>query len=172
MALPDYTKPLDADFIATSAGDIRDNWVAPSVRVHSTSAIIVQASSTLTLTYTAERWDTAGSWSSTASSRLIATVAGKYSIIANVRWPSNADGYRALAIRRNGVTDIGGVHAAPPTGTVMDMQVFSVANMSANDYVEVLATQTSTSSLAIAVSSQISPEFMMTLVSATTAIST
>lgn len=91
----------------------------PCVRAyHSTTQAIANSSLTI-LNCNSELFDTDSNHDTvTNNSRLTCKTAGKYQITSIVAWPSNATGYRRLAIPLNGstVTYVGESHVLPITG--------------------------------------------------------
>lgn len=102
------------------------------------------------LAFTSEVWDTASMHDNASNTdRLVAPVAGKYLIVAQVGFAANATGYRAVSIRNSG----GGVLAAsltpPASGDETILNVSTVWDLAAADYVRIFAYQNSGGSLAL-----------------------
>lgn len=96
----------------------------------------------------------------TNNSRLICKTAGIYIITGQVLWASNATGYRRLRIRLNGSTVIGASEMGAVGTDVTYQSVPALWDFSVNDYVELMATQTSGGALAVTASGQF-PNFWM-----------
>ena len=132
---------------------------APAARVHNSANITGIATTTDTaLTFDTERFDTDTIHSTSSNTgRLTATTAGKYLIVGNAGWtadPVNATIY----IRLNGSTFIA------RQGLVADYRVMNVStiyDLAATDYVELVVNQASGSDKIIEAVSNTSPEFMM-----------
>ena len=160
--------PISAARLGVLEEGILDVSQSPTVRVFHNAAQSVTSGTPLALAFNSERWDQAGGASSTMhdtvtnNSRLTAVYAGIYHVIGNVEWASNATGYRGLYIRySNGATLVGANLVVPMTGVVTRQQVTALVALAVNEYVELLADQTSGGALNINSSAQYSPEFMM-----------
>lgn len=118
----------------------------------------------LVLAFNTERFDTNAIHDTAVNnSRLTCKTAGLYLIVGNIEWAANATGYRRLDIRLNGATLI----ASEREGDVVVAAITTIQHittiyqLAVNDYVELLATQTSGGNLNVNSTANISPEFMM-----------
>lgn len=138
-----------------------------SARAYNTAAIALTSGTATLLTLDSERWDTDTIHStSSQTSRLTATTAGKYQMTGHVEFAGNTGaGLRRLEILLNGSTVIASEDCAvsdtsdPATTTRCSLATHY--NLAATDYVELRARQTVTSSLNITAGSNYSPEFEM-----------
>ncbi len=97
----------------------------------------------------------------TNNSYLTCKTAGKYVIIANIRWNSNPTGYRTIWIRLNGATVLGLTQInAVQTGT-LEIILATIYPLAVTDYVEVLAYHNRGSAQTVQIASNYSPDFMM-----------
>lgn len=131
------------------------------VRAANNSNIAVSNSFWQVITLNSERFDDNSMHStSTNTSRLTATVAGRYFINAQIRWASNATGWRGVRIRLNATTEIAKVQAdAASVSTIQN--VTTLYNLAADDYVEMECFHTRGSSLDIEPDGNLGIEFMM-----------
>jgi hypothetical protein len=98
----------------------------------------------------------------TNPSRLTAPSAGLYIVGGTLAYDANATGLRAARILLNGATAIGNsLYAANTTGDVTIVNVSTARFLSANDYVELQADQTSGGSLNVDYFNEQSPVFWM-----------
>jgi hypothetical protein len=139
-------------------------------RVYNSGAITLTTATTTLLTFDTERFDTSSIHSTSSNTgRLTAPRAGKYIIVANVRFAPNATGARRVEFRLNaagsgaGGTRIGMViqQAVTVASLVTIVNLTSVYQFASGDYVEVFAHQDSGGNLDVAVLNNESPEFMM-----------
>lgn len=130
-------------------------------RVYNTSNISTLDSTWTSATFDSERWDTDTIHSTSSNtSRLTATTAGKYLIIGHIFFASNSTGQRAVRIRLNGTTII----AQQSTSSVHTSRRFSIPviyDMAATDYVEIQGFQDSGGALNMVAIANMSPEFSM-----------
>jgi hypothetical protein len=131
-------------------------------RAYNSANISIPDTTVTALTFDSERWDTDSIHSTSSNTgRLTCTIAGKYLIIANIRFATNSTGTRAVNLRLNG-SNIAGVTQAGATGSnICLMHVSTIYDLAVGDYVEVTVQQTSGGNLNVEASSPISPEFMM-----------
>src|SRR5215475_670000 len=160
--------PISAARLGVLEEGIVDVSQTPAVRVyHSTTQSIANAAYTA-IAFDSERFDQAGGAAAahhntvTNNSRLTCLYAGIYDIAGGVEWAANATGQRFLQIRLNGTTGIaisvGASAAVDSTGHVTIQTIYQLA---INDYVELMAYQTSGAGLNISNIANSSPEFMM-----------
>ena len=112
----------------------------------------LQDKSTAVLSYDTADFNVGSVFNSAQPTRMTAPVAGRYLITASVRWDSNANGRRALALELNGTAAqiarsnvsayLQGGAAFNPEQTVQ-----TIYKLNAGDYVEVWAYQDSGGSL-------------------------
>jgi hypothetical protein len=134
----------------------------PSCRVyHSTNQSIPTATFT-PLAFDSERFDTDNIHdNATNNTRLTCKTAGKYLIIANVRWGLNANNQRDLRLRLNGTTYIADALLKVSAAEPILLNVSTIYDLAVNDYVEAVAYQDSGGALDIISTANYSPEFMM-----------
>lgn len=140
---------------------------APAVRAtHNTTQSLTSGVDT-TLAFNTDRFDQAGGASSTMhdtvtnNSRLTCLYAGVYQITAGVRFAANATGIRQLKIRLNNTADLMIQNQnALSSGTTI-MIITTLYPLAVNDFVEVVANQTSGGALNVESAANYSPEFMM-----------
>jgi hypothetical protein len=130
-------------------------------RVYNSAAISVANATHQALTFDAERVDLAGMHSITTNpSRITALAAGLYLIGGSLQFANHATGIRQISLRLNGVTFIashksqalaGGVDHALTLSTLYELAV--------NDYIELMAYQTSGGALNVNAAGNYSPEF-------------
>ena len=130
----------------------------PTVRVYNTGAQTIEDGTSEALTFNSERFDTDGMHSTLSNTtRLTATTAGIYQITGMVRTPGA--GRRFLWIRKDGSTNIG--LQEWDEGSLTVMQVASLYELAATEYVELMIGNFSGGDFDTVVSNNYSPEFMM-----------
>jgi hypothetical protein len=79
-----------------------------------------------------------------STGKLVCKTAGKYMVFANATFRANTTGYRKLFLRKNGsnANMIAGHDVLPTTGNI-SINTNALIELAVNDYVEVLALQTS-----------------------------
>lgn len=144
---------------------VSDAELDKSARVYNSGNLAVASGDATTLTFNTERWDTDTIHSTSSNTgRLTATTAGKYQITGMVEWAQSGDiGLRRLQIQLNGATIIAtqDCENRPPGDTTVACSITTHYNLSATDYVELIATQRAASSLNVLATSNYSPEFAM-----------
>jgi hypothetical protein len=157
-----------ASSVANSSIGTEKFGVLPAVRVRNSAAVSIHNNVVTRLSFDTEDYDTAGMHSSSGdtSSSLTAPVAGKYLIMASVRWSWNTNGRRLLILNLHTSTltmQIGRNDVAPnPTGGFGPEQtVMTVFQLAAGDSVDVLAFQDSGVALDVAPWAPASPSFSM-----------
>lgn len=114
--------------------------------------------------FTASRFDGPGPASFSPPTKLVAHVAGRYQITGNVEWFTGDGTTRNLLIVQNGGNPIAAstviIPAATPTA-IQGQSVSTLFELAANDFVELFVKHDATGNVLIAVSPDISPEFMM-----------
>jgi hypothetical protein len=131
-------------------------------RVTNTAALSIANNTTTALTFNTERHDTHGFHSTSVNTgRLTIPGAGRYLVIGQAIFASNATGYRNAVIRLNGTTIIAqqliSANATEATGLI----VTTVWTFASGDYVELAVSQTSGGSLDVSVFAERSPEFII-----------
>lgn len=140
--------------------DVRDaiNFLLnpPDVHVTNTTGLSHTSGTSLLLTWDTEVADTDTMHSTgTNPSRLIATTAGLYAIVARAAFAANATGIRSLDVRKNaagaaaGGTRVGYDSQTPVTGAVTSIAVIMDVRLAAGDYLEAFGFQSSGGALAL-----------------------
>ena len=150
---------------------VRDNTLylyaqsgsSPTCRVYNNAAISIPNNSTTALTFNSERWDN-DDMHSTASntSRLTCVTPGIYSVYGNIRFASNNNGNRIIAVRKNGSVVWANHRAMAIQGSNHPLSIATQIDLDTGDYVELLAFQSSGAALNIDSEDALSPEFGMT----------
>src|SRR3990172_469536 len=118
------------------------------------------SNATLTaITFDSERYDTDNIHSTSSNtSRLTANHAGKYIISGGMAYASNSTGQRFIGVRLNGATYID-VHEVLNIGANNhSVSISTIYHLVINDYVELIAYQTSGGALNVLTSANDSPE--------------
>lgn len=140
------------------------SFKSPGARVyHDAAQAIVTATGTV-LAFNSERWDTDAIHDLvTNNSRLTCKTAGKYAVLANVAFGTNATGHREVYIRKNGVTIVAyaTVPAVATAGSNTLLPVSCAEDLAVDDYLEVVVWQNSGGSINIVAAGNYSPEFSM-----------
>lgn len=135
----------------------------PACRAYHNASQSVANNTLTALALNQERYDTDEIHDPAANnSRLVCKTAGLYAVIGHAVFAAHATGYRQLSIRLNGATYISpqnnlSVGGADATNLTAQTQYF----LNVNDYVELIAYQTSGGALNVLASANQSPEFMM-----------
>ncbi len=136
-----------------------------SARAYNSGAIAITSGTATVLTLDNERWDTDTIHdTSSNTSRLTATTAGRYQATCHVEWAANTIGWRRLEIQLNGATVIASddMTVDPLDDEVTPRQSLTVHyDLSATDYLECYANQTGSDTLNVNATSNVSPEFSM-----------
>jgi hypothetical protein len=134
----------------------------PAVRVTGPGSGLIANDTWTPLDLNIERYDTAAMHSpQTPTSRLMAPVDGIYLVTAQVRWESGT-GRRALSLRRNGNTAVGGTTDLLTVADNRAQEVTAQVRLDAGDFVEAGVFQNSGAPLFVAKDGEYSPEFAMT----------
>ena len=133
----------------------------PEVRVYNDANISIPNATYTVLTFNTERYDSDNIHNlASATDRLTCNTVGKYLIWGHVFFGSNATGIRQLLIKLNGSTYImRSPHSIDNTGSYC--LAMTVAELSVDDYVELLVYQNSGGALLVNYSTLVSPEFGM-----------
>jgi len=122
----------------------------------------------LTLAFNSERVDSDPNGAIhdtvTNNSRLTVRTGGLYLITGTAAFASNATGYRSLSVLQNGANYIATQTVPAISGNDQCLSIATVYLLSASDYVELQATQTSGGALNVQTASAYSPEFTLTKV--------
>lgn len=165
----DKTKKIDFGYaIKTYADTITSTVfasypeVVPSARVYNNAHISLDNTTLTALTFNTERWDTDTIHdTSTNTGRLTCKTAGIYVVTGHVSFAANATGIREARIIHNGST----VYASTRTDAVAsgktNITVSTLVSMAVNDYVELIAYQSSGGALNVEYDASFSPEFGM-----------
>jgi hypothetical protein len=149
-----------------NVSDIAYRILQPSCRVYNNANISVNDSTATGLTFNSERWDNNNLHDLTVNTgRLTCRKRGIYSISCNVRFASNAVGYRLVYIKINGGSSISSMLTNAVSGVGTRISISTQYELQVNDYVEVEVYQTSGGALNIESNGNYSPEFMMTKIS-------
>jgi hypothetical protein len=140
--------------------------VAEGCRVYNNANISTANASGQAVTLNSEHYDDNNIHSTSSNqSRLTCQTAGKYHIFANIRWASNATGYRNVYLQ---VTSGGNTFyiaadcVAAVNGHETDQCLSTIWDLAAGDYVELWVLQTSGGNLNIVGGTNgLSPEFGM-----------
>jgi len=133
-----------------------------AARVYNSSAISVANNTWVTLTFNAERYDTADLHSTSSNTdRLTAPAPGIYLITAHLRFQANANGDRIVSIVANGTTTIAMETQRATAAVVHDLSIATMYYLAAGHYVTVSVQQTSGTTLNVEATGNYSPEFAM-----------
>lgn len=149
---------------ATGATGATGNGTDISARVFAPNGQVIPNGVDTAVIFSTEVYDTDNIFNVIAPTRLSANTDGKYIIQGQVQFTSSDAGRRNIAIHKNGIgitIPIGRAIQEYVTGSFTLIQVTSVIDMVAGDFVELTAEQTSGAPLSISPSSQ-STWFAMT----------
>lgn len=152
------TAPLIADGSVTAAKLASQ----PAARVyHSVNQSIANATYTA-LAFNSERFDTDAMHDPTTNnSRLTAKTAGKYLVLGHFAYSANSTGFRFAALRVNGGSYYAEITYSAQAGTQTEVLVVTLLDLALNDYVELIAYQSSGGSLNVETIGNTSPEFSL-----------
>jgi hypothetical protein len=145
---------------------LRDNdlWVltdSPTCHVYRSTAQSVTSAGDPSLTFDTERFDNASVHSTSSNTDRLtipAGGAGKYIVGAVIDWAANTTGYRKLAVKVTGATEIAR-SVTPTTSTGASAQaIVAVYSMAVADYFTIQVDQNSGGALNVARSANYSPE--------------
>jgi hypothetical protein len=151
MAYTDPVITVAADDVHDAADwntYVRDNesflFKPPRVRVTDGNNQPASDSSQTPITFDTEQFDTDTMHDlGTNPERITFTTAGVYLVGGNIGWASSSAGRRQLRILLNGTTQLNNVVVDVDSVTGHRMNVVTIFDMAANDYVELQAFQTS-----------------------------
>jgi hypothetical protein len=131
-----------------------------SARVyHNTNQSLTNGAFT-SLAFNSERWDNATLHDTvTNNTRITIAETGYYLCGGMVRFASNNTGARFLGLYVNGATIVSGVNIAAAQNTTTNIETTALLYLSASDYVELAAVQSSGGALNIEYAAEFSPEF-------------
>lgn len=162
--------PIERDVQALIPYLLKGMGIGVGARVYNSAAITLTTATTTLITFNSERFDTDALHDTGSNTgRLTAPRAGKYVIVGNVRFGVNAVGGRRLEFRLNAAgsgasgTRIGMViqQAVVVAATVTIINLTTIYQLAAGDYVEAFAHQDSGGNLDLTVLNNESPELMM-----------
>ena len=143
-------------------------WVAKpagsdiAARAHHSVDQSISNNSDTVVALNSERFDTDTIHDNISNnSRLTATTAGKYLILAQATFAANGTGIRMVSIRLNGVTFLARFSMSAASSFRHLLIAVTFADLAATDYVEMLVYQNSGAALNLEVAAQYSPEFTM-----------
>lgn len=150
---------IGKELVATAAGT--STWrIRPCAKVTKAALQTISNNTITALTFDTERKDTDTIHdNSTNNTRLTCKTAGFYAIKGCIAWASNGTGERFVAIRLNGTTYLA-IDRRAPVSTA-EQTVSTDYDLAVNDYVELIAFQTSGGNLDVTKSGNFSPEFSM-----------
>jgi hypothetical protein len=135
----------------------------PSARAFHNASQLIATATTTALALNSERYDTDTIHDTAVNnSRLTCKTAGKYAISGSASFAANATGYRKVGIRLAGATMLAwnGSTSFGAADTT-DLSVSTQYDLAVNDYVEMVAHQTSGGNLNVVNAGNYSPELMM-----------
>ena len=133
-----------------------------SCRAYNNAAYTLANVTDQVISFNAERWDTDSIHdTSSNTSRLTCKTAGVYLVTGNISFPANTTGMRAIHLQVNGSVEIAyqGYSASDPHATNMNISTFY--DLDVDDYVQLLAYQTSGGNLVIPADNQYQQTFGM-----------
>lgn len=166
-----WTDPPDKTVAAAgpTAADwntyVRDNIAAlrvrPMCRVRRTTTQSIPNATWTTITWDAERYDTANMHSTSSNTdRIVAPIAGMYEIIAHALIAISTSPDRIIGLMLNGVTEIARSRYPLQIAFAARLHVATQVYLNAGDYVTCRVYQSNGSALNLQVSGAQSPEFM------------
>lgn len=136
--------------------------VTPSARVYNNAHISLNNATLTNLTFNTERWDTDTIHDTTTNTgRLTCKTAGIYIVTGHVSFAANATGIRDVRILHNGTTTYATTRADAAASGKTNMTISSILSLAVNDYVELVAYQSSGGALNVEYDASLSPEFGM-----------
>jgi hypothetical protein len=130
--------------IANGAVSFAKFGAIPGARVHNSAAQGIADRTSVTLSFDTPDFNVGGVYSASHPDRLVAPVAGRYELMANVAWVTSANGERDLEIERNGTVIATSVEAGSSGFfTFGPMQsVETMYQLAAGDVMQVVVAQT------------------------------
>jgi hypothetical protein len=128
-----------------------DSPTQPRARVYNNATLSIADSTATVIAWNSERYDV-GAMHDTAVNNSRITVPtggdGLYLFTGEYGFNANATGYRLVTLRKNGTTTVASVsYTAVGAGTGTAINLSAILDLVATDYIEVIATQTSTGNL-------------------------
>ncbi|MGH7747998.1 MAG: hypothetical protein ACREQ5_25040, partial [Candidatus Dormibacteria bacterium] len=117
---------------------------AYAARVYSSANQSTANSTDTVLAFDSSTFDTNTFHSnSTNNSRMTIRLAGLYSIEAQVSFASNSTGVRYVVFAKNGTNNLAYIASPAVSGDRTTVHVYTLASLAVNDYIEVVANQSS-----------------------------
>lgn len=133
----------------------------PKARVYNSANQSLAGSTPVNIVFDSVRYDTNNLWNSNAPMRFTIKETGTYIVKSNIGFATNATGFRALRILLNGSTIIGRVTQPAVSGEVTYLFCATDYKFTKDDYIEIIAKQTSGDALDLVNNANNSPEFMI-----------
>jgi hypothetical protein len=160
---------LDIDQVATASGGLSVTVAfeettsgGEGARVFNDANLTISNALATVLTFNSEDWDVGGCHSTVSNtSRLIAPVTGKYTVVGQVWFVANSTGIRGIYILKNGTVkcQVGDNY---PHGTYSCvLNITTIVDLAVGDYVELSAYQNTGGNLDVRYLSDRTPYFMM-----------
>ena len=148
---------------------IKDGGAVPAssaytegARVYNDANLVIGTGSDTVLAFNTERYDTDTIHAAGDNTKLTCKTAGIYIIGGHCDFAFNANGIRQLFIKLDNTTDIGRLGFTNVTATTdTRMSICTVYSLSVNQYVQLVAYQSSGGNLNVLVAGNRSPEFWM-----------
>lgn len=134
-------------------------FTAIGARVNFTAGTSITNNTPTVFVFNNTRW--ANGVTLTSTTKLPATVAGKYAIGAGIEWAGNASGSRYVQLRLNGTTTIAMTEDDPSAASPLNQEVNTIYDLAVSDYIECIVYQNSGGALNVTAVSNYSPEFWM-----------
>lgn len=140
-----FAEEFVAWFNGTHIGEVESLLVTtPMARAYKSASQSINTGTFTAIAFDTESFDTDTIHdNATNNTRFTCKTAGKYLIIGQIAYDSNATGYRAAFIKHNNTTYIGKSQIAAFSGDQTIVSVSSIYDLAINDYVELTAYQTS-----------------------------
>jgi hypothetical protein len=155
--------PHDYNAVTNNVHWLRDagfgEQLMAATRVTTAGNVNIASGVPTAVPFTTSRFNT-GEWNSAVNpTRLTAQTDGIFAIAGSASFASNVTGQRTLAIRRNGSVTIASEQDTANSSLVpTNITASTVAILSAGDYIELIATQTSGGNLDVLKADEYSPE--------------
>lgn len=153
--------------VLATAAIVPTKFLAIAAHVYNSASISISNNTETALTFDSERFDSDALHSTVTNTSRITIptgMAGRYFIWGNVEWAFNSTGYRLVSIRLNGTTALSVVRVTAPSGTLVEqMNISSLYQLAAADYVEMTVIQTSGGALNAAAQPNYAPAFGLAL---------